>query len=151
MTLTRNQFFILLLIIVMLPFFARKLIWLATSKQTIGRMWYEGHGNFGSVLGLSSYSVIRYKAGKDSLYFNNNTFLDLEPGELIEVRYQRNNPSDAIANNFLSIWGQTIVYAFFPFLILLVIYLTPERLSPIIPRKSKILLGKKPFIKIIHG
>ncbi|MBS1974850.1 MAG: hypothetical protein JST13_10900, partial [Bacteroidetes bacterium] len=80
---------------------------------------------------------IRYQVGKDSLYFNNNVYLNQNPGELVNIRYQKNNPSDAIADNFFSIWAQALVYAFFPFLILLVIYLTPERPDPIIPRKSK--------------
>lgn len=47
------------------------------------------------------------------------------------------------------IWGATVVYSLFPLLILLVLLLTPERLDPVIPRRSKVLLGIKPFVKII--
>ena len=47
------------------------------------------------------------------------------------------------------IWETTFVFALFPLLVLLVLFATPERLDPLIPRKSKILLGIKPFIKII--
>ena len=150
MILSRNQFFLLLFIIVIAPFLANKIIWLATSTQTIGRMWYTGHGNFGSVLGISSYSVIRFKAGNDSLYFNNNVDLDLKRGKIVPVRYQKSNPSDATVDNFLSMWAETLVYAVFPVLILLVIFFMPERFDPIIPKKSKIVLGKKPFIQILR-
>lgn len=47
------------------------------------------------------------------------------------------------------IWGATVVYSLFPLLVLLVLFLTPERQDPLIPKKSTILLGIKPFIKII--
>ncbi|HEV3325595.1 MAG TPA: hypothetical protein VG052_08310 [Puia sp.] len=49
----------------------------------------------------------------------------------------------------LHIWAPTMVYSLFPLLILLVLLLTPERLDPLIPAKSKVLLGIRPFIKII--
>lgn len=47
------------------------------------------------------------------------------------------------------IWGASFVYSLFPLLILLVLLFTPENLNPLIPRKSKILIGIRPFIKII--
>jgi hypothetical protein len=47
------------------------------------------------------------------------------------------------------VWGAAVVYPLFPLLVLLVLFLTPDRLDPLIPRKSKILLGIKPFIKIV--
>ena len=49
----------------------------------------------------------------------------------------------------LNVWAPTVVNSLFPLLILLVLLLTPERLDPLIPAKSKILLGRRPFIKII--
>ena len=47
------------------------------------------------------------------------------------------------------VWGATFVYSLFPLCILLVLLFTPERLDPVIPRKSKILIGMRPFIKIV--
>ena len=47
------------------------------------------------------------------------------------------------------VWGASFVYSLFPLLILLVLFFTPERLDPLIPRKSKVLIGIRPFIKII--
>jgi hypothetical protein len=49
----------------------------------------------------------------------------------------------------LRVWGGTFVYSLFPLLIFLVLLLTPERLDPLIPRRSKILLGLHPFIRIV--
>ncbi len=49
----------------------------------------------------------------------------------------------------IEIWGNSMAYALWPFLIFLVIFLTPEKYEPLIPRKSTILLGIKPFIKIV--
>jgi hypothetical protein len=48
-----------------------------------------------------------------------------------------------------NVWTPTVVYSLWPLLILLVLLLTPERLDPLIPAKSKVLLGIRPFIKII--
>ncbi|HXB93416.1 MAG TPA: hypothetical protein VNU72_14055 [Puia sp.] len=41
------------------------------------------------------------------------------------------------------------VFALFPLTTLLVIFLTPDRFDPLIPRGSRILLGWKPFIDVI--
>jgi hypothetical protein len=49
----------------------------------------------------------------------------------------------------LDVWAPTVVYSLFPLLILLVLLLTPKRLDPLIPAKSKVLLGIRPFIKVI--
>lgn len=113
-------------------------------------MWYTGHGNLGSALGMSTYAVIRYKAGGDSLYFNSNVNLDLKPGEIVGVLYKKNKPSDAVVNDFVSIWIETLVYALFPMLILFVLFFMPEKFDPIIPKKSKVVLGKKPFIQVLR-
>jgi hypothetical protein len=46
-------------------------------------------------------------------------------------------------------WVPTLIYSLFPLLILLVLFLTPERLDPLLPKRCKILLGIRPLIKII--
>jgi hypothetical protein len=33
--------------------------------------------------------------------------------------------------------------------VLMVIFLTPDSLDPLIPKRSKIILGKSPFIRIV--
>jgi hypothetical protein len=47
------------------------------------------------------------------------------------------------------VWAPALVFSLFPLLVLLVLYLTPDRLDPVIPWKSKIILGFHPFIQIV--
>jgi len=56
---------------------------------------------------------------------------------------------DAVVNDFFNIWMSTISYAIFPVLLVIVLYVMPERFDPLIPRKSKVLIGKGSLIKII--
>ena len=48
----------------------------------------------------------------------------------------------------IEIWGASIAYGSFPFLVLLVIWLTPERLDPLIPRNTIVFLGIHPLIAV---
>ena len=136
-------------VIVISPFLLGKIWWVVNSNKTIGEMRFTGHGNLGSVLGISSYPVIRFVIGRDTIYFNGSVNLDVKPGEKIPVRYRKNNPSDACVDNFVSMWMETIIYALLPFLVLLVLYIMPDRLDPIIPKKAKVIIGKKPFFRIV--
>jgi hypothetical protein len=47
-------------------------------------------------------------------------------------------------------WDGTLVFALYPFLVFLILLLTPDRFDPLIPRNSKILVGIRPFIKILR-
>jgi len=47
------------------------------------------------------------------------------------------------------VWAPALVFSLFPVLVLLVLYLTPDRLDPVIPWRSKIVLGFHPFIEIV--
>jgi len=49
----------------------------------------------------------------------------------------------------VDVWGASIAYALWPALIILVVFITPEKYDPLIPKQSTIVLGVKPFIKII--
>jgi hypothetical protein len=49
----------------------------------------------------------------------------------------------------LEVWGGTLVFMQFPFLIWLVIALTPDRFDPLLPKGAKVLLGWRPFISIL--
>jgi hypothetical protein len=146
MILSRNSFFLLLFVIFLLPLPLYKLFWLARSKEAIGTLYFIGHGNLGSVLGISTYPVIWFRSGRDTIYFNGNVNIPLRPEEKVSIRYQRNDPSDAKVNTFSCIWGDSLAYELGPFLILLVIYFHPD----LVPKKSKILLGKKPFVKFLE-
>jgi|SRR5450432_971623 hypothetical protein len=147
MILSRNSFFLLLFCLFLLPLPAYKLFWLARSKETTGSLYFTGHGNLGSVLGISTYPVIRFITGKDTVIFNGNVNIPLKPDEKVSVRYQQNDPSDAKVNVFSCIWGDTLAYELGPFLILLVIYFHPD----LVPKKSSIVLGNKPFVKFLES
>jgi len=47
------------------------------------------------------------------------------------------------------VWQASLVFSLFPMLVLLVLYLTPDRLDPVIPWRSKVLIGIHPFIQIV--
>jgi hypothetical protein len=49
----------------------------------------------------------------------------------------------------LQVWGGTLIFMQFPFLVWLVIALTPERYDPLLPKGAKVLLGWRPFISIL--
>jgi hypothetical protein len=42
-----------------------------------------------------------------------------------------------------------MVFALFPFLIILVLFLTPDRFDPLIPWRSKVLIGGKTLIRVL--
>ncbi|HSZ34146.1 MAG TPA: hypothetical protein VK772_12600 [Puia sp.] len=50
MIISRHTFFLLLFVIIILPIPVYKLLWLATSTETTGTMYFTGHGNLGSCL-----------------------------------------------------------------------------------------------------
>jgi hypothetical protein len=145
MILNRNSFFILLAALVLLPLVLYKLLWLAGTRETTGAMYFTGHGNLGSVLGISTYPVIWFISGSDTIFFNGNVNIPLKPDEKLSVRYQRSNPSDAKVNSFTCIWGDTLAYELGPFLIFLVVFFHPD----LVPKQAKIELGWKTGIKFI--
>jgi len=143
MVLSRNTFFILLATLILLPLVLYKLIWLAGSRETTGTMYFTGHGNLGSVLGISTYPVIWFKSGQDTIFFNGNVNIPLQTGEKVSVRYQRTNPADAKLNTLTCIWGDTMAYELGPFLIMLIVFLHPD----LVPKNAKITLGGRALIR----
>jgi hypothetical protein len=51
----------------------------------------------------------------------------------------------------MDVLGGALVFALFPVLITLVLFLTPERFDPLIPWRSKVLLGGGSLIRILPG
>ncbi|MBN9386167.1 MAG: hypothetical protein J0H74_35745 [Chitinophagaceae bacterium] len=47
------------------------------------------------------------------------------------------------------VWAGPLIFALFPMLTLLVLFLTPERFDPLFPRRARVLLGSRPFIRIL--
>ena len=149
MLLTRLKFFIILFVFLVAPFYAHKMLWLIHSQKTTGTVYFMGHSL--EVNGsITAHLVIQFRAGRDSISFNADPNFGYGRGDLVSVRYQKDHPSDARVNTFPHIWGDTIIYSLLPLLILIVLFLTPDRLDPLIPKKSNILIGTKPFLKIIR-
>src|SRR5690242_17786525 len=149
MTLSRNTFFLLLLIVCVSPFVIWKLIWLSKTTTTVGKVWFGGHtlelhGD------ISSHLVILFFVGKDSITFNAPGDMPFKQDDPIPVRYVRDNPSDAIYNTPLNIWGDTAALGIWPILVLLVLYFIPDSLDPLIPRKSKLRISRRKIIEIIQ-
>ena len=148
MTLSKNRFLLLLLVVLISPIIAFKLVWIANSTATLGKVYFRG--NTLELDGsISSHLVILFKDGNDSITFNAPSTLPYEINDPVPVRYQKSNVSDARVNIFHRIWGDTLVYALWPFCVLAIIFLIPEKLDPILPKNSKVVLGKRPFIRLI--
>lgn len=148
MLLHRNQFFLLLLMIFVAPIIAWKLIWLVRSEKSWGIMCFTGHTL--TSLGTSQHPVILFKAENDSIFFNANSNFIFKPGEKVPVRYHKDAPREARVDTPVSIWGDTLAWAMFPILVILVLYLTPEKWQPLIPRHTNIkLVTRSPFIQLI--
>jgi hypothetical protein len=144
MQLNRLQFFLLLVTFFVLPFIVYKFIWLSRSKATNGVMCFMGKAQEGQLVRV--YPVIKFSSdGQDTVFFNGNDDLEFKRGDIVPVRFQKNDPTDARINRFAGIWVDSIINASVPLLILLITFLHPD----IIPRKSKIVVGKKPFIKFV--
>ena len=144
MTIRRNYFFLLLFSVLIVPFMAHKIIWLARSEKTNGTMSFIGKTFSGQMDHV--YSVIWFMHGKDTIWFNGRNNIFFEEGEAVPIRYQRSHPADAKLDVFLAIWGDTLVYGGIPVLIVFAIFIHPE----IIPYRRRLrLLFKKPFIEVI--
>lgn len=148
MLLSRNQFFLLLWLLFVAPFYFCKILWISGSRQASGLVLFMGH-TLELNGSISQHLVVSFAAGKDSVIFNAGDNLGFHAGDAIPVRYQKNDPSDARVNIPVCIWGDAFVNSLLPILVLLVLYFTPARFDPLIPRKASVRIGIKPFIKII--
>jgi hypothetical protein len=50
-------------------------------------------------------------------------------------------------NTFSCIWGDTLAYDFGPLLIFLIIFFHPD----LVPKKTKIVVGRKPLLKFLEN
>jgi hypothetical protein len=145
MVLRRAIFFLLLFFLIVTPFLASKLWWLAHSRKASGVLFLEGKGEAGDQIPLN-YTIIYFRVGKDTIWFNGLGNLHLPEGTRLPVRYQAGNPQDARVDIFEGTWGDTVVYAGIPVLMLIAAALHPD----VVPRRKKVLLTlKKPYIRIV--
>ena len=143
MTVSRNRFFAFL-VLLLLPFFIPRLIWLERSRPVTGSVSFTGKDQAGQF--MHTYAVVRFRVN-DSLYWFNGPDNMLYPeGTLIPVLYQPTHPSDARIHSFLSVWGDLLVYTGIPFLLLLILFIHPE----IIPWKKKIRIqAASPWFAVV--
>src|ERR1700754_975549 len=146
--LDKTLFFIILIVLVIMPFLIPKIIWIANAEQTTGILAFRGQGMSGDQI-KEDYTVIYFKIGADTIWFNGLGNIAYRPGEPIPVRYQPENPSDARVDILAGIWGDTFVNAGIPVLILLAIYIHPKvvpwgRKIKLIRNHPYILLNKSP-------
>jgi len=147
MLLTRTQFFLVVSILLLGPFYVPRFLWLIHSEKATGRGWFVGH-TLELQGDVSQHLVIIFRAGSDSVFFNGSG-RKFHVGDPIPVRYQKDNPSDARINTFSGMWEDTLINSLLPLLTLLILYITPARFDPLIPWKARVRIGVKPLLKII--
>jgi len=144
MVIGRLPFFLLVLLIVLLPFASYTFWWLAHSAKINGVMWYRGKSYTGQI--AHEYSAVKFIVDHDTAWFNTSDNIIFKPGEIVPVRYQVSNHNDAKADIFIEIWGNSVIYGGVLALIIVISFLHPS----IIPRRSKLRISlKKPFIEIV--
>lgn len=147
MIISKTQLLLLACVIFILPFLLYKIIWLGTSTRTTAKMCFMGRTL--EVQGTSDHAVYSFTIGEKKIFFNASFELDARPGEIVAIRYQKNNPGDAKVNSFSSIWLDTILYIIPQTLILSILFFTPAKWDPLIPANARIAFGRRPFIRII--
>ena len=144
MLFSKNSFFFLLFLLLFCPIVLPNLIWLLKSVKTTGRV--EGIGQAtGISLGSDTYAYISFTAGKDTVYFQGKDD-DYKEGDIVPLRYQPKEPENAKVAAFWSVWGNTIAYCGVPLIFWIICFFAPD----IVPKGAKVLVGKKPFLKVIN-
>lgn len=142
MLFTKHAFFVLLLGLIIFPFLVAKVIWLTGSEKAMGMVTGIGHYS-GMGLGESSYSLVEFPVGKKIISFHGGEE-NLKEGDKVAVRYSKNNPEDARLDTMLTMM-ESLSYMYALLIFWLVLYIMPD----LIPKNAKIMVGSKPFLKII--
>ena len=143
MVFSKNAFFFILLLLLLLPTVLPNIIWLLRSAKTTGVV--EGIGvSSGISLGRDTYALVSFTVGKDTFYFQGKDD-HYQPGNVVPVRYQKSDPENARIVAFYSIWGNTIAYSGVPIIFWIICFFAPD----IVPKGSRIRVGKRPFLKVL--
>ena len=147
MIVKRHVFFMVLLLLVITPYFATRLLWVISAKEVKGKVAFTGKDISAQI--PRSYSVVRFSSnGNDTLFVNSTDGEILEEGETIQVLYYASNPKNASVGTFMSLWLDVTVYGIVMFLIIAIVFFHPE----IVPYRSDIQLQwKKPVLKIVSS
>jgi len=142
--LSKPIFFGVVFVLVISPFWVCKFLWVIHSQRARGVMAFTGMGLAGDQV-KQDYSVICFKAGEDTVWFNGLGNIPFKPGDSIYVRYQPGDVYDARVDIFTGIWGDTLVYSGIPAMMLLVLFVHAR----VVPWGSRIRLTVgKPFIEV---
>lgn len=144
MLFSKNAFFFLLFLLITLPFVLPNIIWLLRSEKTVGKV--EGIGAASGIsLGRDTYAYVSFQVQNNTFYFQG---MDdhYEKDDIVPLRYQKSNPEDAKVATFYSLWGKTIAYCGAPLIFWIICFFARD----IVPKGAKILVGKKPFLKLVH-
>lgn len=146
MILTRTSFFIAIFTFTVFPFIGYKLLWIFRSKETTGVARFTGKDYLGQL--PREFAVIRFYVDKDTIWFHSLDNQLFAKGQIVQVRYQLNDPSDARVNNFAGLWVDTLIIISPFFLVVTIAYLHPD----LVPRRSKIRMeSKSPFLSIVSS
>jgi len=145
MIFTRTTFFVLLFVVLVVPWTIPKIIWVAGSARASGTMEFIGHSDWGSALGMSTYPVIKFEVGDHEFHFNGNGNVPLAKGQKVGVLFQKDDPEDAVIDSFGSIWGPTIAYTIGPLLIYIVLLISPA----VIPWRARLRIGLPSILRVI--
>lgn len=142
MTLSRNLFFGALLLL-LLPFYIPRIIWLYRSEPITGEVSFTGKNQTGQF--MHTYAVVYFTVNDSAYWFNGPDNMLYEEGTKVPVRYRPSYPPDARLDNFFSVWGDLLVYTGIPFVLFLLLYVHPD----IVPYGKRIRIARsKPFLMI---
>lgn len=138
MQISRNNLFLILLFLIVIPVVGPRWYWLAHSKQVTGHVSFTGKDQAGQL--MHTYAVVQFNY-QDSLYwFNGPDNILYKDDTPIQVYFDPKDPSDARLGSFLALWGDLLVYGGLPVLFLVIVYfqrdLLPRGFSPA-PARSK--------------
>jgi hypothetical protein len=145
MIVRRSTLFVGASLLVIVPLLVIKTAWLSKTTTATGVLSFEGMGNALDQM-RSTYSVVSFEHDNDTIWFNASPNLSFKPGDVVPVRYNKEDPNDAVLDTFAGIWLSTLLAGGIPLAILLIIFLNRH----IVPYRSRVLLSRrKPFIAVI--
>lgn len=145
MVFTRTTFFVLLVLLLLMPVIGSRLWWLASARKARATTAFAGKEISGQL--VRNYSVMMFSvSGSDTVFFNTGNEEIYQPGSVLPILYQPKDPTNARVNRFWSIWMDSIVIGGVLASIWLIVFLHPA----IVPYRSKVeVLLRRPFIRII--
>lgn len=144
MLISRNQFFLILLFLVVMLALVPRLIWLFNSERITGEVSFTGKSQAGQF--MHTYAVVQFRYNDSLFLFNGPDNLLFEDDTPVPVRFNPDQPAEARIDQFVSIWGDRLLYAGIPIVLLLIIFFQPD-IFPYVIRLQK----SHPLISLIEN